>query len=122
VGPATLTWNNVSYGSSCATCLTTNPCPTPTPTPTKTVTPTPTRTVTPTTTGGVKWLVSDCCGSTPNVIIILPVGTVVGQIVVYNNNCWRTLSTSAGVAVGSGIDWSGTNSCAACTAVYQCVG
>jgi hypothetical protein len=135
-GPATLTWNNVSYGTTCASCLTTNPCPTPTPTPTptktltptptptptKTLTPTPTRTptLTPTTTSGVKWLVAACCADRPDVIIILPSGTVFGQVVVYGNQCWTTISTSTGTPVGAGVDWTGTNTCSSCIATFVC--
>ena len=121
-GPATLTWNNVSYGTTCASCLTTNPCPTPTPTPTPTKTLTPTPTITPTTTGGVKWLVAHCCGVLADRIIILPVGTIAGQIVTQGSQCWTTISTSTGTAVGAGIDWPGTNNCASCNLSFPCKG
>jgi hypothetical protein len=47
-GIATVSWNNSTTYSGCASCLSVNPCATPTPTPTKTKTPTPTRTQTPT--------------------------------------------------------------------------
>jgi hypothetical protein len=90
------------------------------PTNTPTTTPTNTPTVTPSSTGGDKWLVSDCCSASPDIILILPPGTIAGQRVVYNNNCWTTVSTSVGSPVGAGVTFVGTNSCAACIAVYPC--
>ena len=92
--------------------------PTPTVTPTVTKTPTITPTITPT--SGDKWLVFDCCSCTSNIILILPPGTIAGQRVVYNNNCWTTVSTSVGSPVGAGVTFVGTNTCGACTAVYGC--
>jgi hypothetical protein len=110
--------------SLCSLIPTNTPTPTvtqtPTNTPTNTVTPTNTPTVTPSSTGGDKWLVSDCCLASPDIILILPPGTIAGQRVVYNNNCWTTVSTSVGSPVGAGVTFVGTNSCVACIAVYSC--
>ncbi|NCX06457.1 MAG: hypothetical protein EBW68_11875 [Actinobacteria bacterium] len=137
-GPPTIVWNGLVYGTGadCDTCPSPTPTPTNTPTVTKTPTVTPTVTKTPTVTptvtktptvtptitptSGDKWLVFDCCGCASNIILILPPGTIAGQRVVYNNNCWTTVSTSVGSPVGAGVTFVGTNSCAACIAVYNC--
>ena len=138
LGPSTIVWNGLVYGTGadCDTCPSPTPTPTNTPTVTKTPTVTPTVTKTPTVTptvtktptvtptitptSGDKWLVFDCCGCASNIILILPPGTIAGQRVVYNNNCWTTVSTSVGSPVGAGVTFVGTNSCAACIAVYGC--
>jgi hypothetical protein len=126
IGRCSTTLPVISIGSGSITLDGVCSCPTPTPTPTltKTLTPTPTptltKTLTPTPTIGVKWLVGDCCGVLADRIIILPPGTVFGQVVVHNNNCWATISTSTGTAVGSGVDWTGTNSCVECRSIFPC--
>ena len=67
-----------------------------------------------------KWVVSHCCSLSPNIILTLPPGTIAGQNVVYNNNCWAAVSTSVGTSVGTGVIFVG--GCIDCTAVYPCGG
>jgi len=68
-----------------------------------------------------KWEVSDCCALLPNIILILPSGTIAGQRVVYGGRCWTTISSSVGSPVGAGVIFIlGPNSCTACNLIYNC--
>jgi len=143
--PITIVSSTSTY-INCESCVDFNPCgnvtPTPTPTPTLTLTQTVTRTQTPTQTPTPtpsqtntpnltptptptfvnKWIVSDCCGLVSNIILILPLGTIAGQLLVYNSNCWTTVSTTNGTAVGTATPFLFSSNCPTCIASYPCSG
>ena len=106
----------INYDISCVEC------DVPTPTPSQTNTPNLTPTPTPTPTFVNKWIVSDCCGLVSNIILILPLGTIAGQLLVYNSNCWTTVSTTSGTAVGTATPFLFSSNCPTCITSYPCSG
>ena len=120
-GPIPETFTGTTEYVDCATCLSSNTCPTPTPTPTPTVTPTPTMVPT-------DYQFSACCAPyevfvIDDILAVLPLNNVF-----YINNTGFTGCATVVTYTGTGNHYSGGtytgiyDSCVQCTNDYPCIG
>ena len=120
-GPIPETFTGTTEYVDCATCLSSNTCPTPTPTPTPTVTPTPTMVPT-------DYQFSACCAPyevfvIDDILAVLPLNNVF-----YINNTGFTGCATVITYTGTGNHYSGGtytgvyDSCVQCTNDYPCIG